>query len=222
MMPRVPEPELMDGEVQAEAYALADFAQPNQAFVDQWRRRFPDFEEGDVADLGCGPADIPIRMCRVLPKISITAIDGSAAMLEHGKRAVESAGLASRIRLLQGIFPGAPVGGNRFDAVVSNSLLHHLAEPAVLWGEIARIARRGAYVLVVDLMRPPSKEAAQKIVDQYALTDPEILRRDFFNSLCAAFTVGEIEAQLDRAGLVKHLTVEPTSDRHLSIFGRIA
>jgi hypothetical protein len=57
-------------------------------------------------------------------------------------------------------------------------------------------------------------------VDQYAPDEPDVLRRDFYNSLCAAFTPGEIADQLDAAGLDGY-AVEPVTDRHLVITGRV-
>jgi hypothetical protein len=61
MMPRVLEPELMDDPEQAVAYAKADFAKENQSFVNRFVEYYPDFTEGHVLDLGCGPADIRRR-----------------------------------------------------------------------------------------------------------------------------------------------------------------
>lgn len=78
-MNRVLEPELMTDHDQAEAYAAPDFAAVNQGFVDRFRARFPDFERGHLMDLGCGPADIPIRFCRALAGVTVTAVDGSTA-----------------------------------------------------------------------------------------------------------------------------------------------
>jgi hypothetical protein len=71
MMNRVLEQELMDDPVQAEAYAGADFAEVNQGFVDRFREYFPDFSEGRVLDLGCGPADIAIRFAKLYPACHI-------------------------------------------------------------------------------------------------------------------------------------------------------
>jgi hypothetical protein len=48
--------------------------------------------------------------------------------------------------------------------------------------------------------------------------EPEILQRDFFNSLCAAFTPGEVRAQLATAGLTQ-LQVNTQDPFHLSISG---
>jgi hypothetical protein len=64
MMERVLEPELMDDPEQTEAYAAADFAEENQGFVDRFAEYFPEFSSGRVLDVGCGPADIPVRFAR--------------------------------------------------------------------------------------------------------------------------------------------------------------
>ena len=60
-MDRILEPELMDDPEQARVYAQADFEKENQGFVDRFCEYFPDFSEGHVLDLGCGPGDIAIR-----------------------------------------------------------------------------------------------------------------------------------------------------------------
>ena len=84
-----------------------------------------------------------------------------------------------------------------------------------------RLGLPGAYVLVVDLFRPPSRERARQIVDEYAAGEPEVLRNDFYHSLLAAFTPEEVRAQLAEHGLAEALSVEKISDRHLGVFGRL-
>jgi SAM-dependent methyltransferase len=217
-MKRVLEPELMVDPEQAQAYAAADFAAPNQAFVDRFRALFPGFARGHVVDLGCGPADIPMRLCRALPGVTVTGVDGSEAMLAPGRAAVAAAGLGSRIRLACARLPGVERPAAGYDAIVSNSLAHHLPEPAVLWGEIARLGATGAPTLVTDLHRPDSAERAREIVETYSAGEPEVLKRDFFHSLCAAFTLSEVRAQLDAAGLGS-FQVEMISDRHWAAWG---
>jgi hypothetical protein len=71
----------------------------------------------------------------------------------------------------------------------------------------------------MDLMRPATGAAAQALVDQYAAGEPEVLRRDFYNSLLAAFEPAEVRQQLAEAGL-GHFSVTEASDRHLVIRGR--
>ncbi|HSB42923.1 MAG TPA: class I SAM-dependent methyltransferase [Methylomirabilota bacterium] len=219
-MERVLEPELMTDPVQAEAYASADFGSVNQAFVDRFRALFPDLVRGRLVDLGCGPADIPIRLCQALPGVTVIGVDGSEAMLAPGRRAIAAAGLRSRIELVHARLPGLPRPPGGFDGVISNSLLHHVPEAGVFWAEVARLGRTGAAVLVVDLSRPDTRDRARAIVEAYAAADPDVLRRDFFHSLCAAFTTAEVAAQLATAGLTG-LRVETISDRHWAAWGRL-
>lgn len=219
-MNRVLEPELMTDLDQAQAYAAADFATVNQGFVDRLRVLFPALRRGHVVDLGCGPADILIRLCRALPDVAVTGVDGSEAMLAPGRAAVAAAGLTGRIRLLCARLPGVERPGRGYDAVLSNSLLHHLPEPDVLWAEAARLGRAGAPVLVTDLHRPESPERAREIVERYSGGEPEVLKRDFFHSLCAAFTLAEVREQIARGGLAT-LRVEMISDRHWAAWGTL-
>src|SRR5688572_23671978 len=98
-MERVLEPEVMDDPYQAQAYADADFAEENQWFVDRFMKDYPEITDGHILDLGCGPADIPIRLARALPNCRITGIDASVPMIQLGQEAVKSVGLTHRITL---------------------------------------------------------------------------------------------------------------------------
>ena len=46
-------------------------------------------------------------------------------------------------------------------------------------------------------MRPESEREAKRLTDAYASAGPEILQRDFYNSLPAAFDAGEVRARLE-------------------------
>lgn len=218
-MDRVLEPELMDDPKQAEAYACADFAEENQGFVDRFKEYFPEFSQGKVLDLGCGPADIPIRFATLYPACQVIGIDASAPMIELGERAIKQAGLTDRITLRCERYEEV-AGARIVDTVISNSLLHHLPNPLQFWQKLRQLVKPGAPVLVMDLLRPESPEAAQAIVDQYAANEPDILRRDFYNSLLAAFTEDEIGSQLARMNLTR-LLIDIPDDRHWVVGGII-
>jgi ubiquinone/menaquinone biosynthesis C-methylase UbiE len=215
---RIPEPELMDNTEQARAYAAADFAEPHDAFVARFGERFSDFGSGRVLDLGCGTADVTVRFAHAYPMARIHGVDGARAMLDEGTRAVEDAGLGDRVKLDLVRLPHVSLAGAGYDAVVSNSLLHHLADPAVLWETIEGAALPGAPVLVMDLRRPPSTDRAQHLVDQYTAGESPVLREDFYRSLCAAYTPAEVQSQLEATGLA-HFSIEDVSDRHLVVWG---
>ena len=218
-MDRTLEPELMDDPEQARAYARADFAEENQGFVDRFREYFPDFTEGHVLDLGCGPGDIPVRFARALPTCRITGVDASEPMIGLAGAGVKQAGLADRITFrcerFQGVSLVEPV-----DAAVSNSLLHHVPNPLQFWYRLRQLVKPGSPVLVMDLLRPDSPEEAQAIVDRYAAKEPEILRRDFYRSLLAAFTEDEVAAQLAEMNLSR-LIIDVVDDRHWVVSGII-
>ncbi len=219
MMDRVLEPELMDDPKQAEAYACADFAEENQGFVERFKEYFPEFSQGMVLDLGCGPADIPIRFAKLYPACQIIGVDASGPMIKLGEQAVKQADLSDRITLRCERYE--EVAGARIaDAAFSNSLLHHLPNPLQFWQKLRQLVKPGAPVLVMDLLRPESPDAAQAIVDQYAANEPDILRRDFYNSLLAAFTEDEIGSQLARMNLTR-LLIDIPDDRHWVVGGII-
>jgi ubiquinone/menaquinone biosynthesis C-methylase UbiE len=217
-MERRPEPELMDDEQQSIAYAQADFSISNQLYVDNLVRDFPTHLR-TVVDIGCGPADVVIRLAKAAPQAAITAIDGSAPMIALGRTAARAAGVDDRLTLLHTRIPGPPPASQSFDAVLSKDLLHHLPDPRVLWNEVTRLGRPGAAVYVMDLVRPDSEDTARAMVKEGAGSEHPILQHDFYNSLLAAFTMDEVRAQVATAGL--DLTVAPIGVRHMLIKGTL-
>jgi ubiquinone/menaquinone biosynthesis C-methylase UbiE len=219
-MHRATEPELMVDDDQAIAYSEADFAESHQAAVTRFTAHFPDFSGGSLLDLACGPADITVRFARAFPNTTIVGLEGSAAMLALGVQRVRREGLERHVTFVHRVLPEPNLTElGRFDAVVCANSLHHFHEPAVLWDAINTTAAPGAPVFVQDLMRPESPAVAQALVDEYAPGEPDVLRRDFYNSLCAAFTPAEITEQLRAAGF-DGFTIQPVTDRHLVVIGR--
>ena len=217
-MERRPEPELMDDEQQSIAYAQADFSTSNQLYVDSLVRDFPT-HLGSVVDIGCGPADVVIRLAKAAPQARIVALDGSGPMITLGRSAARTAGVDDRLTLLHTRIPGPPPASQSFDAVLSKYLLHHLPDPSVLWNEVKRLGRPGAAVYVMDLVRPDSEETARAMVTEGAGSEHPILQHDFYQSLLAAFTMDEVRAQVTAAGL--DLTVAPIGVRHMLIKGTL-
>ncbi len=221
-MKRTLEKELMEDEEQVIAYAAADFDEPHSHFIELFRSRFPDQPvRGLALDLGCGPGDISFRFAEAFSECTIHAVDGSATMLSYGEtRLVRRPDLVDRIWFIQGRLPAAELPAEQYDLIFSNSLLHHLPDSAVLWSVIRRYSKPGSVVFVMDLFRPESRESAAGMVGRYAEREPEVLRRDFFNSLLAAFTLDEISGQLKAYGL-EYLSLEAVSDRHFTVSGII-
>ena len=142
-------------------------------------------------------------------------------MLNWARQALKSRRrLIQRIKLVEGYIPGAPIPRKTYEVILSNSFLHHLHDPTVLWRCVRRHAKTGTLVFITDLFRPASRARAKALVRKYSHAEPSILKRDFYNSLLAAFTPDEIMEQLAEAKL-DQLCVQVVSDRHLMIYGRI-
>ena len=220
-MNRIPEPELMLEQEQARAYSEADFEEPHGRFIELFARSFPEESVvGNVLDLGCGPADISLRFARAYPQARIHGVDGSEAMLRFGKQAVCREALEERVQLVHCTLPTIELPLKAYDGVISNSLLHHLQDPQVLWQTIKQFARPEAPIFVMDLMRPANEAQAQGWVETYTAREAEILKRDFYHSLLAAYRPDEIGTQLDEAGLA-HLCLAVIGDRHMIVWGRL-
>jgi trans-aconitate methyltransferase len=221
LVKRAPEDELMDLPLHAQAYASADFSDPNSKFVALFSEKFPAFHGQRILDLGCGPADITMRLARRYPHAKVIGLDGADSMLDIAKNAVlRQISLANRVEVRKWHIGREenPLGEEAFCAVVSNSLLHHMRDPLDLWRAIHALAAPGAAVLVMDLIRPQSFIEAEQIVEIYAGEEPEVLRDDFLNSLLAAYRPAKIMEQLVSANM-DFLQMEVVTDRHLIVFG---
>jgi ubiquinone/menaquinone biosynthesis C-methylase UbiE len=218
-MKRILEPEIMDDREQVAAYAKADFSSSNQMFVDKLLETYPD-QLGSILDIGCGPADVAIRILRSMPFAKVTAVDASLPMVEIAKQAVQKAGFQDNIDVVLGRVPGIAVGDKQFQTIASKDLLHHLPDPSVFWKEVMKLAKETTAIHVMDLYRPNSCEDAKKIVESVSGNEPEILKRDFYHSLLAAFTVDEIQGQLESTSLPLHVT--KVSERHFLIHGTLS
>jgi ubiquinone/menaquinone biosynthesis C-methylase UbiE len=218
-MKRTLEPELMIDEHQVRAYAEADFEIPHQDFIKRlstWVHE-PDFS-GTALDLGCGPGDISFRFTKIFPLSNVHAVDGSLPMLNIAQAAL-SPDLATRLRFIQGLLPTVILPQSDYEIIFSNSVLHHLPDPQALWQTVKNYAKSGTRIIIMDLLRPANLALAQKMVKDYTANEPDILQRDFYHSLLAAFSLEEISTQLAQADLQLH--VEQISDRHVFITGVI-
>jgi len=218
---RVPEPELMDGEAQALAYAQADFSEPHKLFVERFRLvNAGKTIKGWVLDLGCGPADITVRFAHAWQNTQIVGVDGAEVMIAHAGQRIIREALSDRINVKCIKLPGGGIPYVPYDVIISNSLLHHLADPLTLWGTIVSASVPGSLVFVMDLLRPNSVAQVEALVDCYAAEEPGVLRADFRNSLKAAYKPEEIIGQLQQTGL-EHLQTEVISDRHFIVYGEV-
>ena len=146
----------------------------------------------------------------------ILAVDLAQSMLDLAKRKVSLAGLDNRVTLAKMDVKALDLPDHRFDAVFSNTILHHLPEPAAMLAEAARVLKPGGLLLIRDLYRPDSLEQLNALVDQHAGDCNAEQRKLFADSLHAALTPNELHELVDANGL-KDCEIVIDTDRHMSL-----
>jgi ubiquinone/menaquinone biosynthesis C-methylase UbiE len=213
---RILEPELMDTEDEALEYHAMDFSEPDGRFAKDALALVAKVPSPELIDFGTGTAKIPVLMCKARKDARMVAIDPAAEMLRVAARHVAEARLDGVITLARSDGRATKLTAARFDAVLSNSTVHHIHQPLALFREMKRVLKPGGAILIRDLCRPKSMDDAWAIVKRVAAGDSLRQQQLFFDSLCAALTVEEVEKVLGDAGWGE-LKVTMSSDRHWSV-----
>ena len=209
----------MDSLGEALAYDAMDHRAVNQQFVaDLLAAGLEQLgAAGDepvmLLDLGTGTAQIPIVLCERQPAVRVVAVDLAGSMLDLARGKIEIALLSDRIRLDRVDAKTLPYDDGQFDCVISNSLIHHLPEPAVALAEMLRVLRSDGLLFVRDLLRPVTGGQLDELVQTYAGDESREQQALLAASLHAALRVEELRALLAPLGVPVE-SVQPTSDRH--------
>jgi len=218
MIPRVLEPESMETAEDVEHYDAMNHREVNDRFVADFLADHGPCRGGEILDLGAGTALIPIALALADPKARLVALDLSPAMIERAKLNVAKAGLSDRVRcvLADAKTVGAALGHLRFEAVISNSIIHHLADPHPVMTAMMERVEPGGTLMVRDLTRPDDEETLERLVELYGRGESDHARALFHASLHAALTLGEIREVAAGVGLPAGC-VSMTSDRHWTL-----
>jgi ubiquinone/menaquinone biosynthesis C-methylase UbiE len=223
VIPRTLEPELMDTPAEARDYDAMDHTEVNQRFVEDLLHFAKQSAESEtprrLLDVGTGTALIPIEFCRRSAIGEIRAIDLAREMLALAERNISRAGLERRIVPQLCDSKQLPFADGQFDAVISNSIVHHIPQPIDCLSEMVRVLEPGGILFVRDLQRPDSADQVEWFVEQYAGEENEHSRQMFRQSLHAALTLEEVRELLATLGLPEQWA-NSSSDRHWTIAGR--
>jgi SAM-dependent methyltransferase len=106
---------------------------------------------GKLLEVGSGPGRLAVRLAREAPRMTLTGVDISSAMVERAARRAAGAGLSERVRFEVGDVAALPLPDEEFSAVVSTLSLHHWSDPAGGLAEIHRVLRPGGEARIYDL-----------------------------------------------------------------------
>lgn len=115
---------------------------------------------GPLLELGCGVGRVLVPLARAGYKV--TGVDLSPAMLARAQAHAEAAGVADRVRLIQGDYATAELAGPyRFACIMMNTFLHlpdREAQLAALRHWRKHLAPRG--LLLIDVLNPDIAQLA--------------------------------------------------------------
>ncbi len=213
MIPRTLEPEAMDTPEEAAEYDAMDHSSVNAKFAADFLAAHGPCRGGPILDVGTGTARIPIEVCKLDLWAVVVASDLSEPMLAIARKNVDEAGLAGRVRpkLVDAKRSEDPDGS--YEAVISNSIIHHIPEPRAAMSEMARLVAPGGTLFCRDLARPDSEDDVDRIVELYASGETASARALLAASLNAALTLREVRGIVAGLGLPTD-GVQMTSDRH--------
>jgi SAM-dependent methyltransferase len=154
-----------------------------------------------VLDVATGAGDVPVALARRAAaaglNLRFAGCDVSDTAVTHARRAAEAAGVGVEFFRHDALAEPLPRG---FDAVTCSLFLHHLDEADATKLLAAMAAAAGRLVLVNDLRRGPVNLALVWLAARLLSRSP-VVHEDGPLSVRAAFTLGEVGALADRAGL---------------------
>ena len=227
-MKRTPEPELMQIPSQVRAYADADFSTSDSMVVKSLEKYLKKtgrtLNKNDlIFDMACGPGNIAERIAKNWPSVNVVGIDGSIEMLNEAENKLSenpTKNLSYELIEINSIATGEIHFPFKADVLVSNSALHHFHNPYCFWKALKKLGKTNCINIHRDLIRPASVEKAFELKEKHLSNSPEILKKDFYASLKASFTVNEVTQQLFDAGL-SQLEVLQVDELYFEIIGCI-
>jgi ubiquinone/menaquinone biosynthesis C-methylase UbiE len=158
---------------------------------------------GFVVDLGTGPGNLVKEMATRFPQSVVIGLDISLSMARRGKERLRAEGVRNALFVVADVHR-LPFKSRSMDVIISHGSMHHWRRVDIALTEIKRVMAEEGFIYISDLRRDAPEEVIQKIAGILSKRQA----RAFLNSVRAAYTIEELSALVEKAGL-KHVRVEP-------------
>lgn len=153
-----------------------------------------------MVDIATGSADVPIALAHLARRdgldLDLVGCDVSGRALEHATARARAAAVPFRAVELDVVRQDPPPG----DVVLSTLFLHHLNEPDAT-AVLERMGRSAARAVVINDLRRGRWGTTLAAVVPRVLTRSRVVHVDAPRSARAAFTIAELDAMANAAGL---------------------
>ncbi|MGD8585204.1 MAG: class I SAM-dependent methyltransferase [Chloroflexota bacterium] len=157
------------------------------------QRTLAMIQEGEAADVGCGPGHLVVELAQRAPGLHLTGIDLSDEMLDKATAKARQTGVAQRVAFRQGDASNLPFEDATLDLVLSTLSLHHWGQPVAVLNEFARVLRPSGVGLIFDLRRDMPAPAYTLLWFATRIVVPEALKQvnEPLASCHAAYSLAE-------------------------------
>ena len=100
-----------------------------------------------VGDLGCGTGHLAAAMAPFVARV--VAVDASREMLQAARGRLKG---HPNVELRRGSLERLPVDDGSLDVALVTLVLHHVAAPDAVFGEVRRVLRHGGRLIVTDML----------------------------------------------------------------------
>lgn len=104
---------------------------------------------GQVLDVGCGYGGLSLLLAGKRPDLRITGVDPELGMLESAAQSAAQLGLKN-LTFAQGDGRQLASSDDRFDLVVCQTVLTHVADPPAVIAEMARVLKPGGVLMAAE------------------------------------------------------------------------
>ncbi|WP_432797584.1 ArsR/SmtB family transcription factor [Poriferisphaera sp. WC338] len=127
-----------------------------------------------VADLGCGSADLAIRLAPTVNKV--IAVDNSSAMIKAARAGAKK---YTNLDILEGELDNLPIADNHCDAAMLVLVLSYIPEIEPVLQEAARILKPNGKLVIVDLLHHNRDDFRRQLGQHHMGFDPAALTAAF-------------------------------------------